>query len=370
MAERARDRGRRRLSMRGRTIAGLVAIGILATGCAEASSTALDRSATSPAGGLVSIGAGMRGASALKATLYATGLVNASALAFDARGRLWVATSAATDHKQDAVYLVATGAAAPIEVVSDVEGPLGLLWIRGTLFVASIGRVDAYTGFDSHRFAHHRTVLNGPLAGAANAGLVLAPNGRILMSVATRCDHCTPTSAWAATIVSFRQDGSDLRIYATGVRDAFGLAFAPGTAELFATLNQRDDLGSETPGDLVSTVDEGDDLGFPDCYGQGGAACAGVPAPVAELDRHAGAGGIVIVSGRLGGSFGTSAIVAEWATGKVVRVALTGSGSAIRGTVSTFLTGMKNPLPVALSTDGHVLVGDWTTGRIVEIAPA
>ena len=163
--------------------------------------------------------------------MYATGLQNVSAFAFDARDRLWVATSAATDHSSDGVYLVEEQGATPIEVVSGVEGPLGLLWHDRTLYVASIGRVDAYSGLHGTRFAHHRTILRGPVSGAANAGLVLTPGGRILMSVSTTCDHCTPTSTWAATIVSFRPDGTDLRIYATGVRDAFGLAFYPGTSD-------------------------------------------------------------------------------------------------------------------------------------------
>jgi len=33
-----------------------------------------------------------------------------------------------------------------------------------------------------------------------------------------------------------------------------------------------------------------------------------------------------------------------------------------------FLTGLQNPLPVAVAPDGAVLVGDWTSGRIYRIA--
>ena len=45
---------------------------------------------------LVPIGAGLRGPRGLEATVYATGLANMSAFAFDARGRLWVTVSGST----------------------------------------------------------------------------------------------------------------------------------------------------------------------------------------------------------------------------------------------------------------------------------
>jgi glycine betaine/choline ABC-type transport system substrate-binding protein len=54
----------------------------------------------------VSIGAGLRGPSELIATVYAKGLKHASALTADARGRVWVATAAASDKGKDAIYLI------------------------------------------------------------------------------------------------------------------------------------------------------------------------------------------------------------------------------------------------------------------------
>ena len=74
------------------------------------------------------------------------------------------------------------------------------------------------------------------------------------------------------------------------------------------------------------------------------------------------------MTGQLGTTVGTSAIVAEWAQGKVERVALVKTGSTYTGTVSPFLTGIKNPVAVALMAGNAILVGDWTTGTIYRIA--
>ena len=171
-------------------------------------------------------------------------------------------------------------------------------------------------------------------------------------------------------MVSFMPDGSDLQVFAGGIRAPVGLAYYPQTNDLFVTMNQRDDLGPQTPGDWLAVVHEGQAWGFPDCYGQGGAVCTGVPQPTAALDAHAAVSGVAIVTGQLGASIGNSALVAEWATGKVLRVALSTDGTAYTGTVHPFLTGVKNPVPLLLTSRGAILVGDWTTGTVFSIAKA
>ena len=211
-------------------------------------------------------------------------------------------------------------------------------------------------------------MLRGPVAGGENNNIVRAPGGLLLMGISSTCDHCVPPSRWAATIVSFRPDGSGLTTFAGGIRAAYGLAFYPGTSNLLATMNQRDDLGAKTPGDWLGLVRRGQDWGFPACYGQGGGACTGVPQPVAVLGKHAAAGGVAVLTTQLSGRFADSALVAEWQTGKVQRIPLERTADGYRGTAKPFLTGIANPLPVVATTDGAVLVGDWSTGTIYRIA--
>jgi hypothetical protein len=91
-----------------------------------------------------------------------------------------------------------------------------------------------------------------------------------------------------------------------------------------------------------------------------------VPKPLAVLDRHAGAGAVAIVTGGLGRTVGTAAIVTEWATGKVEIVPLNGSSHTEATRAAVFLTGLKNPLALK-STAAGLLVGDWTTGRVYSI---
>jgi glucose/arabinose dehydrogenase len=302
----------------------------------------------------VPIGAGLNGPPGYAASVYASGLRTVSAFALDPRGRLWASTSGATKHSGDAVYLVARAGARPVKVIRGVRGPLGLTWSSGRLYVTSLGRVDAFGGLRGTRFTTHKTILVEPAGHGWNNAIVRAPDGRMVMSISSACDHCTQTSKWSASIVSFRPDGGDVRVYARDIRAAFGLAYYRG--ELLASMNQRDDLGARTPGDWLASVRRGDNWRFPRCYGQGGPACAGVRRPIAVLDKHAAAGAVAVR--------GEAALVPEWSYGKVLRVAL----APTAGGATPFLTGLRNPLPIVTTADGAVLVGDWGTGRIYRVA--
>jgi glucose/arabinose dehydrogenase len=349
-----------------RRLVALVVVGLVMAGCASGSGGAPG------SGDLVAIGAGLAGPAGLTATIYTHGPIHLSAFALDSQGRLWLAAAAATDTGHDGVYLVAHAGATPVEVVADLHTPLGLVWVNGELFVAAKDEVVAYGGFDGTSFASHRTVVTFPDGTGELNGLVLGPDGHIRLGISAPCDHCRTTSTYSASVVSFRPDGSGLTVEVRRIRAAVGLAYYPGTSHLFATLDERDDLAAKTPGDLLVTLERGQDWRFPECYGQGGRACAGVPDAVATLDPHAGVDGVAVVTGQMGDSVGTAAIVAEYAVGKVqiVPLATAPSGTGYAGTAAAFLTGLKNPVPVLMGSGGRLYVGDWTTGLVYEIRPA
>jgi glucose/arabinose dehydrogenase len=335
----------------------------LIAGCTSASAGGSASPST-----LTAIGAGLQGPAGLDATVYAAGPANVASFAFDSEGRLWAATAAYDSSGDDAIYLIPTAGSTPIQVVGGLHTVLGLVWADDTLYVSSAGRVDAFRGLSGDTFATRATVLVLPAGVGEANGLAMSGAGRLVLGISAPCDACTPTSADAAAVVSFLPDGSDLRVEASGIRAPVGLAYYPGTDDLFVTMNQRDDLGDATPGDWLAVVRSGQAWGFPACYGQGGSVCAGAPSPVAVLDPHAAASGVAIVTDGLGASVRSSALVAEWATGTVLRVPLTHDGATYVGVAQPFLTGLSKPVPVVTAPDGAVFVGDWATGTIYRIA--
>ena len=70
-----------------------------------------------------------------------------------------------------------------------------------------------------------------------------------------------------ADILEFNPDGSDMRIYAYGIRNpGGGLAIDPKTGELWCSVNERDALGDNLVPDYITHVQEGGFYGWPWWY--------------------------------------------------------------------------------------------------------
>ena len=95
-----------------------------------------------------------------------------------------------------------------------------------------------------------------------------------------------------------------------------------------------------------------------------------MPEPIALLDKHAAVGSVAILTGQLGRATGNAALVAEWQLGKVQRVALNKTSGTYRGSVSRWISGLRDPLALILTPKRSVLVGDWGSGKVYQIAPA
>ena len=69
-----------------------------------------------------------------------------------------------------------------------------------------------------------------------------------------------------ACVLQFNPDGGGFRPYATGVRNAVGLAIEPRTGALWASVNERDGLGDDLPPDYITSIKDGGFYGWPWYY--------------------------------------------------------------------------------------------------------
>jgi glucose/arabinose dehydrogenase len=71
-------------------------------------------------------------------------------------------------------------------------------------------------------------------------------DGKLYVSIASTCNVCasdTESDPIRSAIYEYDADGNHRRLYARGLRNAEGLAFKPGTNELWAVVNNRDNIG-------------------------------------------------------------------------------------------------------------------------------
>ena len=69
-----------------------------------------------------------------------------------------------------------------------------------------------------------------------------------------------------ADILEYNPDGSGFRIFASGIRNAVGIAVHPQTGELWGSVNERDGLGDDLVPDYITRIKEGGFYGWPWYY--------------------------------------------------------------------------------------------------------
>src|SRR5438309_1875405 len=98
--------------------------------------------------------------------------------------------------------------------------------------------------------------------------IVFSPDGKkMYVSIGSRSNVSdSADEADRARIFEFNPDGSGQKVYAWGIRNAVGIAFRPGSNELWMSTNERDELGEDLPPDYISSVRPGGFYGWPWFY--------------------------------------------------------------------------------------------------------
>jgi glucose/arabinose dehydrogenase len=211
--------------------------------------------------------------------LYAAGLPGARMLAVAPNGDRFVS-------RKDAGVIVALpdrngdGTADEARVFASGLGkPHGLAFFNGYLYVAQEASVIRfpYVAGDLAARGPAETVVpflpNGPgsgLVGDVNhdtRSIAFGPDGKMYVSVGSSCDLCIESEERRATVLQFNADGSDGRIFASGLRNAVGVRVDPRTGILWATGNERNGLGDNDPPDFFVPLRAGVNYGWPYCVG-------------------------------------------------------------------------------------------------------
>jgi glucose/arabinose dehydrogenase len=160
-------------------------------------------------------------------------------------------------------------------LVDHLHSPYGVAFVDGTLYVANTDAIMAFP------FTPGQTKITAPGVKLADlpageidhhwtkAMVASADGSKLYVGVGSNSnitENGMDVEAGRAAIYEVDRLTGAKRIYASGTRNPTNLAIQPGTGQLFAVVNERDEIGPDLVPDYLTSIKEGGFYGWPYSY--------------------------------------------------------------------------------------------------------
>jgi glucose/arabinose dehydrogenase len=278
-------------------------------------------------------------------------------------------------------------------VAQGMNNPNGVAFRDGALYVAEVSRILRYDAIESRlEDPPAPVVIYDGLPTETHHGwkfIRFGPDGMLYVPVGAPCNICRPSDERFMTILRMRPDGSEMEIYARGVRNSVGFDWHPETGVLWFNDNGRDGLGDDIPPDELNRAPEGGlHFGFPYCHGGiiadpeygEGRDCTEFVAPALGLDAHVAPLGMRFYDGAMfPPEYRQRIFIAQHGSwnrsvpdGYRIITVTVADGAVVAS--ETFIDGWLvageawgRPVDVAVMPDGALLVSDDRAGRVYRV---
>ncbi|MGH8085284.1 MAG: PQQ-dependent sugar dehydrogenase [Lysobacter sp.] len=282
----------------------------------------------------------------------------------------------------------------------NLNAPYGLAFVDGTLYVANQDEVVRFDYRDGQTQASGEPERVALLPSDINhhwtKAMTASPDGRFLYVGIGSNSNITERGMTAevdrAVVWQIDRETGMHKPYATGLRNPTALAILPGTDQLWAAVNERDELGPNLVPDYLTSVREGGFYGWPYSYWgqhvdprvmpQDPEKVASAITPDYSLGSHVAALGLDFSIPAMGGAFADGAFVGEhgsWNRAepvgyKVVFVPFRNGRPA--GDPVDFVSGFNvdgttygRPVGVTVDPRGALIVADDLSNTIWQVTP-
>ncbi|HUQ89991.1 MAG TPA: PQQ-dependent sugar dehydrogenase [Vicinamibacterales bacterium] len=156
-------------------------------------------------------------------------------------------------------------------IIEKLDRPYGLALKGDQLYVAEPTSVKVYT-YDARTMrvtspGKEIIALPGMNTGHTTRTLAFNRDGsKLYLSVGSQSNINLGEDPMRAAVHRFNPDGTGHETIATGLRNAVGMRFYPGTDDLWVTVHERDELGDDLAPDYATKIEPGGFYGWPIAY--------------------------------------------------------------------------------------------------------
>jgi glucose/arabinose dehydrogenase len=156
-------------------------------------------------------------------------------------------------------------------IAKGLEMPNGVAFRKGDLYVAEVSRILRFADIEANlKTPPKPEIINSEFPSDFHHGwkfIAFSPDDKLYVPVGAPCNVCLKNNKIYSSITRMNPDGSDLEVFAKGVRNSVGFDWHPETKELWFTDNGRDMMGDDLPSDELNHAPKaGMHFGFPFCH--------------------------------------------------------------------------------------------------------
>ena len=154
-------------------------------------------------------------------------------------------------------------------IATGLTMPNGVAYKDGDLYVAEVNTIHRFPDIMNNLDKPESEVIYNGYPADRHHGwkfIAFGPDGKLYVPVGAPCNVCDKEAENEvyATITCMNPDGSNVEVYARGVRNSVGFAWHPETGKMWFTDNGRDLMGDDMPAcELNCVTKSGQHFGFP-----------------------------------------------------------------------------------------------------------
>jgi glucose/arabinose dehydrogenase len=203
-------------------------------------------------------------------TVFAEGLTNPKMMAFGPDDQLYV-TEPTTGRVLVLPDRDRDGLADKIEIAAEnLIEPSGIAFYQdGSLYVAETTRILRLGDPDGDGYFQDQEIITAGISagGFTNRTIIFSPDWEHLyLAIGSSCNVCLEQDERRGGVMRYKADGSEGRIFSTGLRHVIGLAFNPANDILWAAVMEREGLKNGLPPETLYGIYIDADGGWPYCH--------------------------------------------------------------------------------------------------------